>query len=123
MLRYIYGDQLSNFSKLQDTMHRDRAIQFRDRLKWDVNVDENGWERDEYDDLNPLYVIWENERGEHGVWRCADQCRHATNCRAIGDAKQQRELEVFFGGVIKATDGLVDDGDNRNCDGQQHHRR
>ncbi len=66
MLRYIYGDALSAYPRLQDTMHRDRAVQFRDRLKWDVSVDENGWERDQYDDLNPLYVIWENERGEHG---------------------------------------------------------
>ena len=66
MLRYIYGDHLHTNAKLQDSMFRDRATQFRDRLKWDVSVDAQGWERDEYDDLNPLYVIWENERGEHG---------------------------------------------------------
>lgn len=66
MLRYIYADQLNSFPRLQDTMHRDRATQFRDRLKWDVTVDEKGWEQDEYDAINPLYVIWENERGEHG---------------------------------------------------------
>ena len=66
MLRYIYGNDLHQFARLQDTMHRDRAIQFRDRLKWDVTVDARGWEHDEYDAINPLYVIWENERGEHG---------------------------------------------------------
>ncbi len=66
MLRYIYGDELHNYSHLQDTMHRDRAVQFRDRLKWEVTVDDNGWERDEYDGLNPLYVIWEDGQGGHG---------------------------------------------------------
>ncbi len=29
-------------------------------------MDENGAERDEYDDLNPLYVIWEEPDGSHG---------------------------------------------------------
>jgi acyl homoserine lactone synthase len=31
-----------------------------------VNVNASGHERDEYDDLNPLYVIWENADGSHG---------------------------------------------------------
>ncbi len=66
MLRYIYGKDLSTYPVLQDTMHRDRATQFAERLKWAVQVDENGWERDEYDALNPLYVIWENPDGTHG---------------------------------------------------------
>ena len=47
-------------------MFRDRAAQFKDRLDWDVTVDENGWEVDEYDRLNPLYIIWENAEGRHG---------------------------------------------------------
>ena len=38
-------------------MFRDRASQFKTRLKWQVDVDENGFERDEYDALNPLYVM------------------------------------------------------------------
>jgi len=66
MLRYVYGNGLSQYPVLQDTMHRDRATQFAERLKWDVQVDANGWERDEYDALNPLYVIWENRDGSHG---------------------------------------------------------
>ncbi|PSL22219.1 acyl-homoserine-lactone synthase [Shimia abyssi] len=66
MLHYIYADQLDNFPKLKRTMFLDRSDQFKTRLNWDVNVDENGEERDEYDALNPLYVIWEKPDGSHG---------------------------------------------------------
>ncbi len=66
MLRYIYGDQLKAHEKLAGQMFRDRADQFKVRLNWDVNVDAQGFERDEYDDLNPLYVIWQNADGTHG---------------------------------------------------------
>ena len=66
MLRYIYASELSQYPVLQDTMFRDRAAQFSERLKWAVTVDENGWERDEYDAMNPLYVIWENADQTHG---------------------------------------------------------
>ena len=66
MIRYIYGDELHQFGRLQDTMFRDRRTQFFDRLGWDVRVDENGHERDDYDNMNPLYVIWERQDGTHG---------------------------------------------------------
>lgn len=66
MIRYVYGDQLDAFPRLRDAMFRDRATQFRDRLNWDVSVDADGFERDEYDALNPLYVIWEEPGGHHG---------------------------------------------------------
>ena len=66
MIRYIHADSLRAHPALQASMHRDRAAQFRDRLKWDVTVDAAGWERDDYDALNPLYVIWEPEPGLHG---------------------------------------------------------
>jgi acyl homoserine lactone synthase len=66
MLRYLYADDLPTYPKLADTMFRDRADQFKTRLGWDVTVDAAGHERDEYDDLNPLYVIWENADGSHG---------------------------------------------------------
>ena len=59
MLRYLYADQLNQFPRLKDEMFTHRADQFRTRLGWDVSVDARGHERDEYDDLNPLYVIWE----------------------------------------------------------------
>uniref|UniRef100_UPI004048EA33 acyl-homoserine-lactone synthase n=1 Tax=Yoonia sp. TaxID=2212373 RepID=UPI004048EA33 len=66
MLRYIYGRDLHHFPRLRDTMHRDRASQFRDRMKWDVTVDGDGYERDAYDAMNPLYVIWQQPDGSHG---------------------------------------------------------
>lgn len=66
MLRYIYADQLPQFPKLQDTMFKDRAWQFSQRLGWDVKVDLTGAERDGYDDQNPLYAIWQNPDGSHG---------------------------------------------------------
>lgn len=66
MLRYLYADQLHPRPKLRDTMFRDRADQFKARLGWDVTIDENGYQRDAYDDLNPLYVIWEQADGTHG---------------------------------------------------------
>ena len=66
MLRYIYGNDLDKFPTLAETMFQDRADQFKTRLEWDVSVDEAGHERDTYDSLNPLYVIWEGEDGCHG---------------------------------------------------------
>ena len=66
MLKYLYGSQLNSFSKLADTMFRDRACQFRDRLGWDVTVDAQGYERDEYDTDETLYTIWQNADGSHG---------------------------------------------------------
>lgn len=66
MIRYIYAAELSEHPTLAGAMFTDRAVQFRDRLGWDVEVDRLGWETDEYDRANPLYVIWEPERGVHG---------------------------------------------------------
>jgi len=66
MLRYIYAADLPHYPLLRETMFRDRAEQFQRRLKWEVSVDERGWEIDEYDMLNPLYVIWERPDGTHG---------------------------------------------------------
>jgi acyl homoserine lactone synthase len=66
MLRYVYASELDRFPGLKATMFKDRAQQFKQRLGWEVAVDENGEERDEYDAMNPLYVIWERADGTHG---------------------------------------------------------
>lgn len=66
MLRYTYSDDLSTFPKLAKGMFEDRADQFKTRLGWKVEVDAEGAERDVYDGMNPLYVIWEEPDGTHG---------------------------------------------------------
>lgn len=66
MLRYIYGHDLHTFTRLSNSMFRDRADQFGKRLGWSVDVDAHGFERDSYDALNPLYVIWQRPDGLHG---------------------------------------------------------
>lgn len=66
MIRYLYADQLGDYPLLATSMFRDRAVQFHDRLGWAVTVDASGEERDEYDGLDPLYVIWERSDGTHG---------------------------------------------------------
>ncbi|MEL7345190.1 MAG: acyl-homoserine-lactone synthase [Pseudomonadota bacterium] len=66
MIRYLYAEDLHDHPKLARTMFEDRARQFKDRMGWDVTVDAHGQERDQYDELNPLYVIWERPDGTHG---------------------------------------------------------
>lgn len=66
MIRFLHTHELVRFPVLARTMFQDRARQFRDRLGWRVSVDVQGRERDEYDDCNPLYVIWQNPDGSHG---------------------------------------------------------
>ncbi len=66
MLRYIYADELQTYPRLQSTMFQDRTRQFHDRLGWEVTLRADGTERDDYDDKNPLYVIWERADGSHG---------------------------------------------------------
>lgn len=66
MLRYVYAQDLHKFPQLAASMFRDRADQFKTRLEWEVAVDRNGEERDQYDAGNPLYVIWQEADGSHG---------------------------------------------------------
>ena len=66
MIRFLRAADLGMHHKLSHTMFCDRAKQFKERLKWDVTVDEKGEERDQYDGLDPLYVIWEMPDGSHG---------------------------------------------------------
>lgn len=66
MLRYIYARELETCADLAHSMFLDRADQFKTRLGWDVQIDDAGEERDQYDALNPLYVIWEMPDGSHG---------------------------------------------------------
>lgn len=65
MIKAVYAADLFRRPVLAASMFRDRAAQFRDRLGWDVSVDDRGCEFDQYDAHNPLYLIIEDENGEH----------------------------------------------------------
>ncbi|WP_422071874.1 acyl-homoserine-lactone synthase [Tranquillimonas rosea] len=65
MIRFLYAGGLNRYPRLRDSMFRDRAAQFADRLGWEVHVDDTGAERDAYDAEDPLYVIWEGPDGRH----------------------------------------------------------
>jgi acyl homoserine lactone synthase len=67
MIRYAYGSDLDRHPELAADMFRDRTAQFRDRMGWDVTVDDMGWETDQYDALDPIYVIVEDEIGGHAA--------------------------------------------------------
>lgn len=66
MIRYLYADELKTAPLLKETMFSDRADQFKTRLGWNVMLEDNGYERDEYDSDNPLYVIYQKADGTHG---------------------------------------------------------
>jgi N-acyl-L-homoserine lactone synthetase len=71
MIRMFHGRECNLYSRDADEMFRLRARQFRDRLRWDVEV-KDGWERDRYDDMNPLYLVSKDEQTGHvaGCLRC-----------------------------------------------------
>lgn len=98
MIRFIYADQLSQHPALEDSMYKDRASQFKDRLDWDVTVDGRGWEQDEYDALNPLYLIWQDAAG-----------RHAGSMRALPTTGRTMVNEHFLDvtGGVKITSPLI----------------
>lgn len=62
MIARTYAAELANDPELLDQMFRLRARVFRDRLRWDVRV-ENGRESDEYDRMDPLYVMSIDDEG------------------------------------------------------------
>ena len=66
MLRFLTNAALATETKLADGMFRDRAAQFRGRLGWPVQVDEDGRERDQYDPLPAVYIVWQMPDGSHG---------------------------------------------------------
>ena len=65
MIRVVYAADLFRRPVLAASMFRDRAAQFHDRLGWEVEVDDQGLEFDQYDAHNPLYVIVEDVDGQH----------------------------------------------------------
>lgn len=70
MIVVIEPHNAKRHQKLLDEMFRLRARIFRDRMNWDVNV-VDGMERDEYDDLDPVYIVLTDEKARevHGSLR------------------------------------------------------
>ena len=66
MIRFVHGVDLFNCSDLAVSMFEDRKSQFHDRLKWRVTIEDGRLERDQYDAINPMYIILEKEDGSHG---------------------------------------------------------
>lgn len=56
MIKLIEASYASFFPRNMDAMFRSRAETFWDRLGWEVVV-RDGYERDGFDDLNPLYLL------------------------------------------------------------------
>ena len=79
-------------------MYRLRARQFRERLKWQVDVTD-GWEIDEYDEMNPLYLVSIDERGTiRGSLRFLP---------TTGPHMMQGGLGDYFEGVFEAQSPLI----------------
>lgn len=64
-IKLVTGLDFKNHKPLLDQMFKARKRLFADRLGWDVSVDENGWEMDQYDPLHPLYLIATDLKGSH----------------------------------------------------------
>jgi len=56
VLKVIEGKRSSSYPMEMDAMFRNRAEVFSERLGWEVTV-KDGYERDTFDDANPLYLI------------------------------------------------------------------
>ena len=65
MIRFLDSSDLQQNRALRRAMFQDRAFQFSTRLQWDVEVNEEGEELDEYDAMNPIYLIIQSENGQH----------------------------------------------------------
>lgn len=56
MIKIISGNKRADHPDEIDEMHQLRRRVFHELLQWDVNV-EGDWEIDEYDEMNPVYVL------------------------------------------------------------------
>lgn len=93
MIRILRAEDEPKFPALFESMFRHRAEQFHGRLGWDVQVDGKGCEIDQYEQLNPLYLIVEDDSGNHcgslrflpttGRTMLNDHFRHITGGIAI----------------------------------------
>ena len=62
MIRLIQGAERHRYPAEIEAMHRLRKAVFHDRMGWPVTIVDD-WERDGFDELNPLYVLVTNAAG------------------------------------------------------------
>lgn len=65
MIKVLSGKDLEKNQDLAQSMFKDRAKQFHDRLGWEVSVDHTGQEKDEYDLPHTMYVVALSQDGLH----------------------------------------------------------
>ncbi|MEM0990953.1 MAG: acyl-homoserine-lactone synthase [Pseudomonadota bacterium] len=65
MFTLVYGDDLFDFPGLANQMFRHRRTQFAEDYGWDLDIDQMGREIDQYDLMNPLYLILRDQDGRH----------------------------------------------------------
>ena len=63
MFILVQAHQYSRYKSLMDQAFRLRKRVFHDQLEWAVTID-GDYERDEYDALQPAYLMWCNDRGD-----------------------------------------------------------
>ena len=69
MIDIITAASVGTDSKALEDMHRLRHRVFKERLRWDVQS-KNGMERDEYDDLDAIYLLaYDDNEILRGTWR------------------------------------------------------
>lgn len=86
MTEYLATIHSDDGSHLVKQMFRDRTTVFRDRLNWEVTVNDEGEERDEYDTPAARYVILRNASDEH-----------IASCRLIPMTERVMIREAFPG--------------------------
>src|SRR5688572_26695873 len=63
MITVLESFQFAEHQALLDKMYRLRAYVFGDKLGWNLSVSA-GRERDKYDDLNPVYLLYTDQARE-----------------------------------------------------------
>jgi acyl homoserine lactone synthase len=89
----LWVGQLGDNEHLLGKMFRDQATIFRDRMGWDVSVDDRGYEMDEYDiEGLTLYTILH----EDGVHQASPRITPVTEaCMALDHFEDLRTLDMI----------------------------
>lgn len=92
MIRQVTSRNAAANKTLLQEMFRARKRLFKDRLNWDVTIDAQGQEMDEYDQLDPIYVIAVDDNGHH-----------QGSCRLLpttGETMLRDHFTELFDGVV-----------------------